>query len=99
MLTDFWTVLWPCGLGPWVQHASWPQLSLLLVVTLLSLLLALHNQRRYRRLCADHQRRMAEFEGTVAALDRAIALAEFDAQGHVLHANGNYLDMMGYTLA
>jgi two-component system sensor histidine kinase/response regulator len=40
----------------------------------------------------------AEFEGTVAALDRALAVVEFDLQGCVLAANGNFLALMGYTL-
>ena len=47
----------------------------------------------------DSKRRAAEFEGTVAALNRAIAVAEFDPQGRLLHANSNYLEVMGYTLA
>ena len=42
--------------------------------------------------------RNAEFEGTVAALDRALAVVEFDLQGCVLAANGNFLALMGYTL-
>ena len=42
--------------------------------------------------------RNAEFEGTVAALDRALAVAEFDLKGCVLAANSNFLSLMGYTL-
>ena len=42
--------------------------------------------------------RNAEFEGTVAAIGRGLAMAEFDLQGHVLNANQNYLELMGYSL-
>jgi PAS domain S-box-containing protein len=41
----------------------------------------------------------AEFEGTVNALDRATAVAEFDLRGCVLRANDNFLKLMGYTAA
>ncbi|MFZ4288830.1 PAS domain S-box protein [Variovorax sp. HJSM1_2] len=43
--------------------------------------------------------RNAEFEGTVHAISRALAVIEFDLQGRVLTANQNYLDLTGYTLA
>jgi len=36
--------------------------------------------------------------GTVAAVDRAQAVIEFDVQGRVLTANRNFLDLMGYSL-
>ena len=42
--------------------------------------------------------RNAEFAGTLAALDRSQAMAEFNLQGHLVHANANFLAMMGYTL-
>jgi len=32
------------------------------------------------------------------AIQRTQAVVEFDMQGHVLHANQNFLDAMGYTL-
>jgi methyl-accepting chemotaxis protein len=41
--------------------------------------------------------RNAEFEGKVEALSRSQAVIEFDMQGHVLHANGNFLRTLGYT--
>ncbi len=44
------------------------------------------------------KRREAEFEGKVRAIDRALAVIEFDLQGRVLTANQNYLDMLGYRL-
>jgi len=42
--------------------------------------------------------RNAEFEGRMAALDRAQAVIEFDLDGRILHANQNFLDTLGYTL-
>ncbi|WP_432382174.1 methyl-accepting chemotaxis protein [Duganella sp. P38] len=38
-----------------------------------------------------------EFEGKVAALNRAQAVAEFDLDGRVLQANENFLDAFGYA--
>ncbi len=43
--------------------------------------------------------RNAEFEGKVKAIDRSQAVIEFDLSGHVITANGNFLDLMGYTLS
>ncbi|KAB2888094.1 MAG: PAS domain-containing protein, partial [Burkholderiaceae bacterium] len=42
--------------------------------------------------------RNAEFEGTVAAIGRALAVVEFDLTGRVLTANANFLAMTGYAL-
>ena len=42
--------------------------------------------------------RHAEFEGTLAAINRAEAVIEYNMQGHVLHANRNFLDIFGYEL-
>ncbi|MGI5175437.1 PAS domain S-box protein [Dactylosporangium sp. CA-152071] len=42
--------------------------------------------------------RNAEFEGKVAALNRAQAVIEFDPKGIVLDANRNFLDLFGYTI-
>ena len=42
--------------------------------------------------------RNAEYEGKVNAINRAQAVIEFDMKGHVLWANTNFLDLMGYTL-
>ncbi|MEU8229677.1 PAS domain-containing methyl-accepting chemotaxis protein [Actinoplanes sp. NPDC048967] len=41
--------------------------------------------------------RNAEYEGKVAAIDRAQAVVEFDLQGRILDANRNFLDLMGYS--
>lgn len=40
----------------------------------------------------------AEFEGKVNAIDKAQAMIEFDLAGHVLHANDNFLNAIGYEL-
>jgi methyl-accepting chemotaxis protein len=45
------------------------------------------------------KRQYNEFTGKVAAMDRAQAVIEFDLDGTVLHANSNFLEAMGYTLA
>ncbi|RMA59652.1 PAS domain S-box-containing protein [Acidovorax sp. 100] len=42
--------------------------------------------------------RNAEFESTVRAINRALAVVEFDMQGHVLNANANFRELMGYRL-
>jgi methyl-accepting chemotaxis protein len=42
--------------------------------------------------------RNAEYEGKVSAISKAQAVIEFDMQGHVLEANDNFLDVMGYCL-
>ena len=39
-----------------------------------------------------------EYASLVAALDRAQAVIEFDLGGHVVTANQNFLDAMGYEL-
>lgn len=43
--------------------------------------------------------RKAEFEGTVHAINRAMAVVEFDLEECVLTANENFLSLLGYTLA
>jgi methyl-accepting chemotaxis protein len=42
--------------------------------------------------------RNADFEGQMAAIDRAQAVIEFDLEGRILHANRNFLDTLGYSL-
>lgn len=42
--------------------------------------------------------RNAEFEGTVAAINRAVAVVEYSVDGHVLNANHNFLHLFGYAL-
>src|SRR2546427_5454070 len=40
--------------------------------------------------------RQAELDGQLAAIHKSQAMIEFDLQGHVLAANQNFLDTMGY---
>ncbi|NVM79439.1 methyl-accepting chemotaxis protein [Duganella sp. SG902] len=42
--------------------------------------------------------RNGEYEGKVSAISKAQAVIEFDMQGHVLDANDNFLEVMGYYL-
>ena len=42
--------------------------------------------------------RAAEFEGVVYAIRRALAVVEFDMDGHILTANDNFLALTGYRL-
>ena len=44
------------------------------------------------------KQRNAEFACTVRAIDRALAVIEFDMQGRVLTANANFLALFGYRL-
>jgi len=41
----------------------------------------------------------ADFQGQLAAIDKAQAVIEFDMDGIVRNANQNFLDALGYTLA
>jgi methyl-accepting chemotaxis protein len=43
--------------------------------------------------------RTTEYQGKVDAMNRAQAVIEFDLKGTVLHANENFLSLMGYTLS
>lgn len=42
-------------------------------------------------------REILEQAGKLGAIDRSLLVAEFDAGGRILHANGNFLDVMGYA--
>jgi len=42
--------------------------------------------------------RNAEYEGKVSAISKAQAVIEFDMTGHVLNANENFLEVMGYYI-
>ena len=44
------------------------------------------------------KQRAANHEGQVAAINRVQAVVEFDLKGTILHANPNFLSVMGYTL-
>jgi len=46
----------------------------------------------------EAQLQAAEFEGKMAAIDRAQAVIEFDLHGNILTANENFLSALGYSL-
>ncbi|MDZ5456881.1 methyl-accepting chemotaxis protein [Azohydromonas lata] len=46
----------------------------------------------------DVRRMQLDFEGKMAAIDKVMAVIEFDLEGRVLCANGNFLSALGYTL-
>jgi len=51
-----------------------------------------------RILGGERRRQCADLRGQLAALHQAQAVVEFDLEGHVLAANRNFLDAMGYEL-
>ena len=51
-----------------------------------------------RLLRAERGMQKADLYGQIAAIHKAQAVIEFDLQGHVLMANQNFLDTMGYSL-
>ena len=51
---------------------------------------------KYAMDITDQVRRDAEANSQLAALGRAQAVIEFDLEGHILCANRNFLDAMGY---
>ncbi len=46
----------------------------------------------------QHKNLMADREGQIAAINKALAVIEFDLDGHILHANANFLAAVGYEL-
>lgn len=51
--------------------------------------------RLFRR---NRSMQKADLHGQISAIHKAQAVIEFDLQGHVLRANQNFLDTMGYSL-
>lgn len=47
----------------------------------------------------EQKNRLADLEGQRAAIDKAQAVIEFDLTGKILHANENFLNVLGYELA
>ena len=47
----------------------------------------------------EEQELLADFKGQVSAINKAQAVIEFSLDGKVLHANENFLNTLGYTLA
>lgn len=46
---------------------------------------------------SDQRAALREHEGHMNAIDRSMAIIEFDLKGHVLRANRNFLDTFGYS--
>ncbi|MFI5840072.1 PAS domain-containing methyl-accepting chemotaxis protein [Catenuloplanes sp. NPDC051500] len=46
----------------------------------------------------EDRRQIGELKGKYAAIDRAQAVIEFDLTGTILHANDNFLSLVGYSL-
>jgi methyl-accepting chemotaxis protein len=53
---------------------------------------------KFATVITDTKLKNAEYESKVAAMSKAQAVIEFDMTGHVLCANDNFLDVMGYTI-
>lgn len=53
---------------------------------------------KFATVITDSKLKNAEYESKVAAMSKAQAVIEFDMTGHVLCANENFLDVMGYTI-
>jgi methyl-accepting chemotaxis protein len=47
---------------------------------------------------AAHDAELVDLRGQIAAINKAQAVIEFDLAGIVLHANENFLNVLGYTL-
>ncbi len=52
---------------------------------------------KYAVVVTDEKLKNAESAGQIAAIDKAQGVIHFDMSGRVLWANGNFLDLMGYT--
>ena len=53
---------------------------------------------KFATVITDTKLKNAEYESKVAAMSKAQAVIEFDMTGHVLCANDNFLDVMGYAI-
>ena len=53
---------------------------------------------KFATVITDSKLRNNEYESKVAAISKAQAVIEFDMSGHVLDANDNFLNTMGYAL-
>ncbi|WP_199918372.1 PAS domain-containing protein, partial [Pseudomonas veronii] len=48
---------------------------------------------------AARRAEVAEYQGLIAALERSMAVVEFDLNGKVLRANDNFMKTLGYSSA
>jgi methyl-accepting chemotaxis protein len=53
---------------------------------------------KYATDISEQKMRLADYEGQIAAIDKAQAVIEFDLDGTIRTANSNFLSVLGYTL-
>jgi methyl-accepting chemotaxis protein len=53
---------------------------------------------KYATDITEQKMRLADYEGQIAAIDKAQAVIEFDLDGTIRTANANFLSVLGYTL-
>jgi methyl-accepting chemotaxis protein len=53
---------------------------------------------KYATDVTEEKMRLADYEGQIAAIDKAQAVIEFDLDGTIRTANANFLKVLGYTL-
>src|ERR1700732_3163353 len=53
---------------------------------------------KYATDITEQKMRLADYEGQIAAIDKAQAVIEFDLDGTIRTANSNFLSVLGYTL-
>ena len=53
---------------------------------------------KFATVITDAKIKNAEYQSKVAAMSKAQAVIEFDMSGHVMCANENFLNVMGYTI-
>jgi methyl-accepting chemotaxis protein len=52
---------------------------------------------KYATDVTEERRKSLDYEGQIAAISRSMAVAEFALDGTILHANENFLHVMGYA--
>ncbi|WP_423820763.1 PAS domain S-box protein [Salinisphaera sp. SPP-AMP-43] len=51
---------------------------------------------KYASIITEDKRQQADHQGQIAAIHRSQCVVSFDLQGHVIDANDNFLQLMGY---
>lgn len=54
---------------------------------------------KYARDVTQQQLQVADFSGQIKAINKVRAVIQFDIAGNILHANDNFLQAVGYSLA
>ena len=52
----------------------------------------------WENVSLQERQQLADVNGQIAAINKALAVIAFDLSGNILHANNNFLRLMGYTL-